>query len=404
MGKVYGNVVTLDITDATEDSIKDIDEFRNVVTVLYSEKTKDLLHKLNIGNMVGAYEVAEDYIQINGNYFIDKNYFSGLKKPVFLLINGNVIVSSDVTSDDIEGGLTGMVINGNILCTKSIAGTFQSKARNMNGDLKLYEDGFTLYKGDLDINDVFLKSLKSDSKIAVTGTVKLIKDIDKNLFNDKIGSIQLLDKGIVKEEYFGTLSDKLLSGGNDIEVIPSSFEYVDKGLNLNKSNIKKYSHAKLYVKGGIKFAPDVTADELKDAVQSLIAQDAIICKKDIYEYLVSIVQNGAEILTYENEPLYVDGDYRMTAQELNYRENKVTPFVYGLLNIDPDISEDILADKIDAIYNFGQITCSKEIYGLVKFKTKVDKGNVSEIAEEKKEEEPDEDENKHLYNAVQLKL
>jgi len=108
--KTISNVGTLDIRNASPETIAQIGKVGNVGMILYSPETAPLLASMNIGNMGMSVEAAADAQVITGELEIDSAYIANQPKPPELLVLGRLIIKPEVTAEEIENGLGKLVV------------------------------------------------------------------------------------------------------------------------------------------------------------------------------------------------------------------------------------------------------------------------------------------------------
>lgn len=378
MGKSIGNVGLLNLTSATEESIKGIDSIGNAGVVLYSSGNAHLVSMLNIGNLGTSEEVPEGCKFLQGKVEMDGKYFENVKEPLSLFIAGQVIIKPDVTEDDIENKIRFLSISGQAICPEKLVGVLQSKCSKIEGQIVPYSDNYYINVGKLNINNSFLKSIGEKTSMAIVGKTSIIDDIDRALLDEKIGSIDIVGKALIKEEYLDILGTRLKNNAScKLEVIPAGYVYTDGDLFLDPVTIKKFDKAKIYVANMLRFGSDITEEMLKEHIADIKTKGIIVCSNSIKEAVSMLCSDTAKICGYSKKAVVIDGDHTIMESELKYSPDNISYIVNGDLDIDDEVLPETFIEKVESIDNFGDITCDKEHYGLVQLKLRTNQGDVS---------------------------
>ncbi len=401
MKKIIKNVGLLDIRNATEESISEIEKILNVGAVIYSSKTAHLLTRLSFGNLGASIEVPDDCKIITGQVEINKGYLEQQKEPLDLFLTGQIIFKNDLEPEDIEKGFKSLLITGQLLCPEKIMPAVQSKIKSITGQVYTYPANAIMHQGKIIMNKQFLNSLDDGTFLFIIGKIEITDEIDAELLDRKIKSISLIGKAIVKEEYSSITGKKLLSGtASKIEVIPAGFTYIGKELTLNRLNLSRFSQTGIYCPSGIRISDDIKSEELKKHIKGLISKTGIICHEDRSEVVFSLCPDPlTRILSYKNRLAEINQEHLLTQEELEFSKEGTSYIVTGELEIDSGIDPELLSSGIDCIDNFGEIMASKKHYGIIQSKLRTNEGEIIISDSEKGQE----DENT-ISNAGYLKL
>ena len=378
MGKVIGNVGLLDLTTSSEESINEIEQIGNVGMLIYSRETARLASKINIMNLGASEEVPEDCKFISGQVEIDRNYFQNIKSPVSLLLAGQITIKQDVSKEDIENGIKYLSISGQVMCPEKLIGVLQSKCSKINGQLLPYSNNHFISTGKLNIDISFLKATENSVSLLLIGKMTMLDDIPEALFNEKVESINIIGKALVREEYLEMFKRKLRSGSNcKIQVVPRGYSYIADDLKLDTMSIKRFDHAKIYTVGMLQISGDITLELLKNHIEKIQTKDVIVCRKELKEPVFELCDDvTVQICDYSGKVYIIDGEHTLTQSELKYTPEDITYIVRGELTINDDVSPDLMFQKIEHIDNLGDIFCSGEQCGLVQVKLRTSQGDV----------------------------
>jgi hypothetical protein len=388
MGKHIRNVSFLDLTSALPEVLADISTIRNVSFLLYTDKQAPLIAHVTMQNISNTVHVPDHFKLINGGLEVDKNYLSCLKEPLFLLINGQLIVEDGVSQEDVESGISGLHINGDIICPERLKGIIREKIQVHNGKLFSYLDNVLLINSDLHIDEAYLQSIDRSTRLVITGNAWLTSVFDEKLLAEKLESLEVWGKAVFREECMEIMNRKLVNREKcSLTIIPRGSVYMDKELHIDSISIKKYNQAKLYATNKLWIDDDVTEELLRQHILRINAVEMVIARNELRPALLEILdQANVTFLTYTDRLLVIEGEHWLTSTELKYTSGKISMIVNGALDIDSSISADTLYEKIEYIYNFGEIITNGEQYGVIQVKLRTNNGCVTQRDESKSEE------------------
>lgn len=388
MKKKIGNVGELDLTAATEESIQGIQKIGNVGVILYRPETAHLVTQLSIGNLGSSVEIPEGYQLLRGNLTIDHDYLHQLKEPLYVHVSGKVMICNDVTAEDIEEKIGEIRGNGKIFFPKKVAGFIKSRLTNMSGKIKAYPDNAQHFSGTVTINQSFLNALAAESTLFIDGALMLIDDVAESLLQEKIVSIDILGKAVVKEDHAPFLREKLADVNScKLEVVPTGHIYIDEGIQLDEVSIRRFKNAKIYSPHVI-IEHNVTLEMLQQHIAGIRTKGKIVCPDHLVDAVLEKIDNHAtKILTYKDKVKLIKGVHSLSASELEHTQGRLTLIVYGVVKIDADLSPELILEKIDCIDNFGVIEGNRKQCGVIHTKIRNQNGVVTEAQNEEKENE-----------------
>ncbi len=378
MGKMIKNIGFLDLTNAAKESLEGIETIKNVGCMLYSRQIAPLLSKITLKNVGYSSEVPENCKVVNGQFIIDGSFVSGVKQPLYLFINGQLVVKPDVSVEAIETSISGLNINGTVYCPEHLRAAIEQKIERKNGKVVSFMRDAVLVNGDVRLDNHFLQTMQPETNLAVTGIVRMIDHLDSSLLEERLGKMQFLHEALLREEYLEMLNSRIVNREKStITVIPSGCIYIDGDLVLDSITIKRFEQAKLYVIGSVRLGDDVSETMLEKHIAQIYTKDMIICRKELAEQLLNKCADPAiHLLTYSGKLLLVDGQHKLTRAELKYTPENISVLVRGMLEIDPNIEPQVLFDKIDSIDNFGEIEASGEQCGVIHAKLRANNGSI----------------------------
>ncbi|TCP28843.1 hypothetical protein EV207_11579 [Scopulibacillus darangshiensis] len=406
MGTIIKNIAFLDLTEASEDTLKEIKAIKKVAFMVYNKKFEPFMAKISFHEIASSAKVSGKFSLINGKLELDDSFVSSMKEPMFFLVNGKMIVKPDVNADMIDQAISGLLINGKIYCPESVQAALQQKVEQNNGKMVAYMDNALLETGEVTIDNDYLRQLKSKTNLAVAGEVNMIEDLDLSLFDEKLDQIQFLNGAVVLEDYLEVLSPKLVKTSSKIITVPKGFTYIGEDIHLDASEIARYEHAKLFVAGSIYLDESVSKEDVKNHIDEFKTEDAIYCRTELKAGILQKCDPSVKVVAYSGTLRVVEGEHKLTQPELDYTENKITFIVNGVLEVARNVDPKVLYDKLERLDLNGVATGSSEQCGVLQTKIGVKNGVIEGNDEENEIEDTDipEGDDSYISNVAHLKL
>lgn len=377
MGTVIKEVAFLDLTGASVEVLREIKAIKKVAFLIYNEKFEPYMSKINFEEVASTLKVTGSYTLINGKSEIDSHFITGMKEPLFFVVNGKLTFKPDVTLELLDQAFSGICLNGKIYCPESIQGLLQQKMVQQNGKIVAYMDQVTRFESaPITIDNNYLHQLNANTNLVLTSDVKLFEGVNLTLFNEKINQIQFLGSVTVSEIYRGELSAKTAPGSVSVHYIPEGFSYVDGDLELTAEDLTRYPGGKIYTDGSIYFSHDVEAKDIEENLVAIKTEETIYCRKEIRKAILSICEPSTKVTSYKGILRAVDGAYTLTQTELDYTPESITFIVRGVLEVDSKVDPKILFEKIDHVDLYGVINGTPEAVGVLQTKLRVREGVI----------------------------
>lgn len=387
MNRNIGNVGVLDLINATEESIKGIERIENVGMVLYRRGKAHLITQLNIGNIGKSIEIPEEYSFINGILNLDQAYLDSIQEPLKVMVNGVGIIAKEVQLDQIKKNLIKLVINGKIYCPAHLSGSVSLFLSEGSTVVETYDGAPPRFEnGEFTFTNSFLRALNEPLYLVANGLLTFSKDLNMEMFNEKISRLEVNGKITLYEDQEPFLYKKTPSLASCvIEVIPNGFELVKKTLRLNGRSIRRFQSKKVHTRRPIILEKDVDREMLSDALVQIHSSSIIICHEDVEDIIyerISILDT--EVLTYENRFVMIEGDEVWSNDQFLALDYPTNFIVKGQLTLDQDIEEDVLREKVLALDLLGEVIVpEKKLKGWLQ---NVIRMNTGRIVEEGKKE------------------
>lgn len=382
MSQRIGNVGLLNLVNATEESVKGIERIENVGLVIYGKENAHLLTRLNIGNIGSSLEVPVGYRLFNGLFNLDQNYLSSIDEPVFLLVNGIVIIDKNVQADQVQAGQLKMMVNGKVYSPSHLSGIAGKMLSKGSGAVETYHGAPPrLENGKFTLTNSFLQSIEESLYLVVNGMLTFAQDLNVDLFNEKISKLEVNGKISLFENQESYLYKKVASLTTClVEVIPAGYEVLGKPLRLNARSIRRFQQKKWFTNKPVIIESNVSRDMLTKAIEKIHSTSVIICNEEVedlvYERL-SLMET--EVLSYENSFVVIDGEEVWSNDQFLALDQPVNFIVNGQLTLDGDVSEEVLRSKVSTLDVLGEVIVrEKKLKGALQNVIRLNTGTIEE--------------------------
>ena len=406
MSKIM-NIGMLDVREIEEEIANEISSIENIGVFIESDESKKLLKhvkKQNIGTSLNI-PLNKDLkiVTNNGRMKIDREYLEGIDGAMVILINGELRFMDDVSSQLINEKIYSIMLNGRLICPKSISGMISSKA-TINGSTVVYKSGYIFFPGAVELSNRFLKGFKEKSKISLEKLI--IKEaLDPELLESKLDHIEVVDKLISLEKYEDDIYpfiDEYYSVKK--EIIPCDAKgmvYIKGDTKLDRRDIEKYDEMALYIDGDLEINLNEDMDFSKHIVYLIC--DKLVLNDMTYTKIRRQIAKNVEVEIVSGK-LLVNKGKMMISEDL---DEMVTIKNMGKLEFGENMDNENLDKYIYSIDNYGVIACPPKLMGIVNKKTVKNYGkikNYEKISEPSKAEKDKEKEGIMYSNMGELKL
>jgi len=365
--KIIGNVNILDLRNATEAAVAGIKKIGNANIVLYTQKTAGLITRLNISNLNLTVQVPQDATvqRTMGPVVINRDYFKGQQKSVYLVVMGPVTVEPDVPMADIEKLFGGMTVMGPLICPESLAGQMRAKSTVL-GPTIAYPANGQVHMGSLTLDQLHLDAMTDGAELTVIGSLSVPAVLPNDVLERKLGKLTVFGEIKCHEENARIIKAHLTSHTESFTIIPAGFALVKRPLTLDSATLGSLPARKLYCSEWVLVSGDVAAATLDERLDAIFTPQTIVCPAA----LRSVLARKCDLLAmrvafYEGELLLIDDKRRLQATRLNLLKGKATLVVFGELTLAPDITSQMLLDRFARVHNLGQILCTPEQMAVV---------------------------------------
>jgi hypothetical protein len=381
MSQRIGNVGLLNLVNATEESVKGIERIENVGLVLYGKENAHLLTRLNIGNIGSSVEIPDGYRLFNGVFTLDQNYLSSIDEPVFLLVNGIVIIDKNVQADQVQAGQLNLMVNGKVYSPSHLSGMAGKMLSKGSGSVETYHGAPPrLENGKFILTNSFLQSIEESLYLVVNGKITFAQDLDLDLFNEKISKLEINGKIILFENQETYLYKKVDSLTGKVEVIPAGYDVLGKQLRLNSRSIRRFRKKKWYTNKPIIIESDVSREMLTKAIEKIHSTSVVICHEEVEDLVYELLSlMETEVLSYENSFIVIDGEEVWSNDQFLALDQSVSVIVNGQLTLDRDVSEEVLRTKVSSLDVLGDVIVrEKKLKGTLQNVVRLNTGTIEE--------------------------
>lgn len=245
-------------------------------------------------------------------------------------------------------------------------------------------DGADLLMQNLNVDDLFLRTLKPRTNLVVTGRLTMIGALDISLWDERIGRLDCLGDILLRESLVQPVSEKLQHPHQPkIHIIPTRAQYIGGAFNLDADNIEQFEQAEVFVEGDVHISDDVTAVQLDKAITRLHANQSIVCRKELKKtVLTKCVNSTPKILDYVGKLQVIGGEHRLTRAQLQYSEGGLSFLNRGVLSIAPNVNPKDLLEKVGVIHNFGVIEGDEDQCAVIYAKLGRNEGVVTGVGDD----------------------
>lgn len=385
MGQRIGNVGVLNLLNATEESVREYERIDNVGAVLYRAGKSHLLSALNIGNIGATIELPEGFAHYNGVMEMDAAYLDSLGGELKQLINGTVIIGKDVQPEQLDSERLDFIVNGEIYAPSRLVGLVNRIFAKGSRKVKGYTgEPPKFLEGNIALSNAFLQAAEEPMYLVVNGVFTVPKEVDMDLFNEKIRSLEVNGVLTIHEEHEVNVYKKMAFSPNGMmNVIPRGYELLKKTVKFNSRSIRNFREKKLLAKKPVIFEQDISREMFEKAIGKIDSKSYIVCSEELEDLMYERLDRlETEVLSYEHQYVFINGEQEWSNGQFLAMEHPVNLIVEGMLILSSDVTEETLGNKVAAIDLFGEIqVADKKSKGILQHKVRVNKGRIKEQGE-----------------------
>lgn len=383
MKKLISNVVNLDMTNATPESIKGV-RIKNAVNVFVTPTTRSLVGEVNFGNIVRMIEIPEgaNLSMINGDLVIDGSLDT--LKGAYFLLNGDVIVKNDVSVETlIKFFACGASINGNIILPDTIASPISQLNVRLNGDISPYPADSLLFMNINQINNGFLSGLPIGAKVSLVpnGDLFISDETNTEAFAGHISELYVYGDVVLPSQ----LSDvfyKVTKKYSKITTVPEGFAFYDKKLIVSPSNLISLKGKRLYTRNSIILKNGINEQRIRQMEFKLDTPESVIFPDYLTDVVIDKV-TAKDYFAYRGQLITVSGEMKISKADTEELASYLVKSD-AQLSFNDDVTADEIGRGIGEIFLYGHLTFSEKQARFVYEKIVVDKGDAEIIYAEDK--------------------
>ncbi|MDP6453673.1 MAG: hypothetical protein QF898_10225 [SAR202 cluster bacterium] len=377
------NIGVFDIRNASEEAIKAVNSIGNVGLFITSRETASQVTHMQTKN-VGAYISAPSEARfINAGLTIGVNYFKDRQSSESLIVNGRILIEEGVAGDDLEHGLQALYVNGSIFYPSALESIIQSKIQWHNGASVACGEDDIIEEGRWVMDESYLNNLDDDSIIITAGRLDIPDVLPNDLLERKVRSLKVAGSIRLHEENRQVLRSRIhqISNRSRTTVIPSGFQLYDMPVELNNATLQSLNDARMFVDGRVVIERDTDPALLDSSIAAIGTTDILICPEELQATIAQkcdLIQTRAVI--YRGELWLVEDELEVAPSRFDFMEDGATLVVWGEFSVSPDVEPKTLADRFEAVHNFGEIYCSQAQMGAIQARMKTSQGELLEYA------------------------
>lgn len=387
MGRKIGNIGTLNIVRATEESIKEIEQINNVGLVLYSRETAHLLPLLNANNIGKTFEIDHDTRSVSGSLTIDSDYLMAFDQTILIMVSGVCIIDKNVTVEQLKQTKCQLYVSGVVYTPPHLHGATGLILRSTSGTIETYEEELPHYTvGNVTLSNGYLEGLNNQTPLLVSGKLSIEPDLDLELFKQKIARVILTGKATLYKHQEQIFHKKATVLGK-VEVIPTDYLELKKALSLTKQSIKRFKQRSIYTNKPILIDASVSREAFEKAFSSIHSTSYVVCPENLEDLVYEALdQIETEVLSFTTHVRMVEEEewHGDDAEMLNEDTALV---VEKSLTLSDSVTPELLGKRLQEIHLFGTIyTVSSSQKALVQRLLQTNHGEVIDLSKQELKE------------------
>lgn len=345
------NTALADLRHVTEETISAYRQVKiNAATVLTTPRVQELCARYGCAiDAAVLLSLPEDapFAQHNGSFTLTPG--TPFAPGTALQVNGVLIIQPGC--EETVQNAAALLVNGKILCPASMAALVQSKAR-VNGSVMPYPDEAILLPGSVTLDKVFLLRVKPGATYFVSGKIKAtLSGLPLHELSDK--KVQLIARqAIVLEEYLSDLLP-LLPEDTDLTVVPDGWAYQDGNLTLTAEKSAALG-GRVFVNGDL----IVHDPQALKACTALEVTGTAYMPQALTSAFYAVCTHYGDVVPFTGYLLREEPTFSLTESFLLEHPEGIALCETGMLTIQPDVSPDLLKERVTLLRGCGCISAS----------------------------------------------
>lgn len=355
--KLVINTSICDVRNVSENVLDQYESIAiNAAVILVSEEAKESLAKHDVNmNAAEILEVSKEaeVIVENGSYELDAGTL--FSKKVVLIVNGSLCLKKDISLDTIDR-IDKIIVNGSFEYPDTLAGKMPSI--KVNGSIVTYPADSVRLKNRFVLDKSFIFRAKESRYYAADSVIITDDTLNIDALQKK-GVAFITGRAVIAEKVFEAAAS-LFEEKTDIKMIPEGYVYLQGG-TLTDALISKYG-GRIWVDGDLKINNE-SVNALHN-LESAVIEGSIITGRVYEKVILSKDIRYSDIRFVREKVLEDKGIIKVDMRMLNKYEDGITILDCGVVNIDEEITPEVLEDKLEII-DCGLINCYPEQSGSV---------------------------------------
>ncbi|MBM7838753.1 hypothetical protein JOC54_002012 [Alkalihalobacillus xiaoxiensis] len=354
MKRTLKNIGVLNLLNATEKSIENIEAIKNVGVVIYSSETAHLIPMLNIKNLGESICTGKDIRLITGMFTIDAAFLRAATEPLTLVVTGIVTFAADVTEELIKTTKCRVIIVGVTFTPNHLKGYVNLLIEQHTGVITGYKNTEPIFRaGEVELTNGLLQSLTDQSTFVVNGSLSLSPDLDFNHFSAKIAAL-IVNGGLLcyQNQEAGVMSRTTINGTQTI--IPTDYTILKSTMQLTNRSIRRFKNQAVHASKPLIIQSDVTREAFSSAFKAIDSSSYLICHENLEDLAYEALdQLETDVFTYSHHLKYVEKEEWGNA-ELEAISDHTLIVVAKTLTL-RDVTLELLQQKNISIILLGEI-------------------------------------------------
>lgn len=337
------NVAILNMLHATPESVEEIAGIGNVAVIVVTEKTKQLLGRMEVDSIASVVLAPDDAepVVVNGEYTL-----CALPGParLLLLVNGMLTVDAAVTPGDIARTVCGGLVNGEILATDVQAAALSAAGVAVNGGVSAYPDGARLRGQRTPLSAAEAGAM--DAPVYLARRASLEPGVPGIL--QQKGLTLHGARGAVVQEADAAAFYAIWRGSGDVVQVPQGYTLLQGDRSVTRQTAPLLLRGSRMVAGNLSLREDVEEKALA-ALEALWVGGRLVVPEPLLEALLPRLHSEPELIPYQGTLVQETGVLDIT-EGLLAPLDRAAFVVDGVTSIAPDLSPQLLRERVSLLY------------------------------------------------------
>ncbi|HML49088.1 MAG TPA: hypothetical protein PKE04_20295, partial [Clostridia bacterium] len=338
-------IALLDLTKATEETLASIESIRNATMVLVGADKRALFQQAALYNVTNVDTVPEGatLAYVNGAHQMTATTPDA--SPVYLFVNGKLVLHRDISVEQLRRQLAGGMVNGKVICTETQLATLMSLGLRINGKSDAYPDGcdYRAERAPLSCNEAAVaeRDIYLAQRVAVeAGALALLRQNGRKLFGKSGIVIPASEQGDLHAVWHGM---------GDVLIVPEGFHFSIGSLDINAVTSCQL-RGKHFVNCSLTLQSSVEPRHL-EALEAIHVTGEVILPVALLDAFLPKLVNEPDILPYEGILVENNTDMTVTEAMLTQSEQMLTLVNNASMTVEKTVSPALLREKVVQLIN-----------------------------------------------------